>query len=141
MAGKNYYGYVYLLIEREFINANQPVYKIGRTGHKCPLTRLKGYPKQSQFICFYSVNNYKRIEQNIKKELKYRKEIIHRKDIGEEYFQGDTNIFMPIFNQYCVSQINNYAKIPIQPKQIINEYDDKQHNVKMNQISLDIINE
>jgi hypothetical protein len=116
MSEKNHCGYVYLLIEREFINANQPIYKIGRTGQNSPLNRLKGYPKQSQFILFYSVNNYKNIEQNIKKELKHRNEIIHKNDIGEEYFQGDINIFVSIFNQYCISQINGFTNQPIQSK-------------------------
>ena len=39
-------GHIYLIQEREFMNANQNVYKIGRT--KDINQRVKGYPKDSR---------------------------------------------------------------------------------------------
>jgi hypothetical protein len=78
--------YIYLIKLREFINANQEVYKVGRTKQENQ-TRLKQYPKGSvlyfQMICF-DCNNIE------KKVLNLFKEIFNpRKDIGSEYFEGD----------------------------------------------------
>ena len=85
--------YIYLLQEREFINANQEVYKVGRTKQENE-TRFKQYPKGSvlyfQMIC----NNCNTIE---KKVLGLFKEIfIHRKEFGSEYFEGDYNEMISI---------------------------------------------
>jgi len=38
--------YVYLLREREFIDLDEPIYKLGKTIQQ-PNTRLAGYPKGS----------------------------------------------------------------------------------------------
>ena len=135
MSRENSCGYVYLLIEREFINANQQVYKIGRTGQNCPWERFKNYPKQSQFIFFFSVNNYKKIKQNIKKKIKYTNLIIHRKDIGEEYFEGNINIFIEIFNQHCKNEINEFTNQSIKSKKVIDA-----ENIKKIRISLNVSN-
>jgi len=85
--------YIYLLKTREFINANQEVYKVGRTKQENQ-TRFKQYPKGSvlyfQMIC----NNCNTIE---KKVLSLFKEIfIPRKDIGSESFEGDYNEMISI---------------------------------------------
>ena len=130
MSGKDHCGYVYLLIEREFINANQPIYKIGRTGQNPPWHRLNGYPKGSQFIFFLSVNNHKKIEQNIKKELKNTHSIQHRKNIGQEYFEGHIDQFLPIFNRHCSTQINEFTN---QPKKLINT-----DSIKTTQMSVNV---
>jgi hypothetical protein len=85
--------YIYLLKEREFINANQELYKVGRTKQKNQ-TRFKQYPKGSvlyfQMICF-DCNNIEKKVLNLFKEI-----FNHRKDIGSEYFEGDYNEMISI---------------------------------------------
>ena len=77
--------YVYLLQEREFRNANQNIYKIGKT--KTPnLCRFKKYPKDSKLILHAECPNCDEAEKNIIKlfDEKYK----NRKDIGREYYEG-----------------------------------------------------
>lgn len=94
---------IYLLQTREFIQLNQPVYKMGRTDQ--PLEkRLKGYPKGSKVlysdVCCHTVNTETII-------LRYfRTEFIHRKDIGKEYFEGDPNKMIEIIRYFCKNYID-----------------------------------
>jgi hypothetical protein len=87
--------YIYLLKEREFINANQEVYKVGRTKQENQ-TRFKQYPKGSvlyfQMIC----NNCNTIEKKVLGLFKEKEIFNHRKDIGSEYFEGDYNEMISI---------------------------------------------
>ena len=79
-------NYVYILIEREFIKTNENIYKIGKT--KQPnLSRFSQYPNGSMLL-------YQSICENCDiTELKiinlFKKKYIHRKDIGNEYFEGN----------------------------------------------------
>jgi len=101
---------IYLLRTREFIQLNQPVYKMGRTDQ--PLEkRMKGYPKGSQLlysdICCHTVNTETII-------LRYFKtQFIHRKDIGKEYFEGDPNKMIEIISHFCKNYID-FSNINIQ---------------------------
>lgn len=76
--------YVYLLIEREFIHKNEPVYKIGQT--KNLKTRIRAYPKNSKLVLSFIVNNCKVVERSIMKVFKEK--FKQRLDIGTEYFEG-----------------------------------------------------
>ena len=42
-------NYIYLLQEREFINSNQNIYKIGKTKQEHN-NRLRGYPKGTELL-------------------------------------------------------------------------------------------
>lgn len=80
--------YIYLLQEREFIKTKEQIYKIGMT-RKENHERFNQYPKGSvllfQMICI----NSKSIESLIIKIFK--EQFKQRKDIGNEYFEGDFN--------------------------------------------------
>jgi hypothetical protein len=80
-------NYIYLLQEREFIKTNESIYKIGRTKQEHN-KRLNQYPKGSillvQIICSNCVIMEKKIITFFKEKYK------HRKDIGNEYFEGNS---------------------------------------------------
>ena len=80
--------YIYLLQEREFIKTGEDIYKVGKTTQENS-KRFYQYPKGSklliQNICF----NCNTIENIIIKEFKSKYK--QRRDIGNEYFQGDCN--------------------------------------------------
>jgi len=79
-------NYIYLLKEREFINSGEEVYKIGKTtqeNDKC----FKNYPKNS-ILLFQSIcSDCCSIEKIIKD--KFCVEFKQRKDIGNQYFEGN----------------------------------------------------
>lgn len=77
---------VYLMIEREFIESNQNVYKIGRTRFPS-LKRFNAYPKKSKLLLHIYVDDSLSVETTIKNRFK---ELFKwRPDIGYEYFEGD----------------------------------------------------
>ena len=91
------HGSIYLLREREFVNTNTPVYKIGMTQQE-PNKRLNKYPKNSELVIVMGVpiNKTVQIEKHLIREFK--KEFNHRHDIGAEYFEGDVqNMMRKIF--------------------------------------------
>jgi len=87
--------YVYVVQEREFIALGMPIYKIGYTTKK-PLIRLSRYPKGSECIFITPVSNGMTAEQQIFKEFEKHEELIQRKDIGTEYYEGDLNKMISI---------------------------------------------
>ena len=108
--------YIYLIRTREFIQLNQPVYKIGRT--KQPnFNRLKQYPKGSEVIDWLSCFNCIITEKILIKEFKQH--FKHRPDLGNEYFEGNvidmsnllTNIRKNSFNNVIIDNGGNKYKI------------------------------
>ena len=110
-------NYIYLLQEKEFIKSN--IYKIEIT------QETTQYPKNSIILFQIDYNNISE-EQIIKQIIKqFIENFIHRKDIGDEYFEGDSkkminiiyltiknerslcNKICEIFNQY--KNINSYG--------------------------------
>jgi hypothetical protein len=87
-------GYIYLIIEREFIKTDENIYKIGKTSQK-DFKRFNQYPNGSCLLYFQEVDEYNKVEKYIIEELKNKHKLI--KDIGREYFQGDLiNILLDI---------------------------------------------
>ena len=82
-------SYIYLLIEREFINSNQSVYKVGKTNQP-NYNRFKTYPNDSKILLHISVENCSEFEESILSI--FRRTFIPRVDIGSEYFEGDVNL-------------------------------------------------
>ena len=78
--------YIYLLQEREFVRLNENVYKLGMTKQE-NLTRFKQYPKGSWLIMQIICNDCTILEREVIKLFTER--FILRKDIGNEYFEGD----------------------------------------------------
>jgi T5orf172 domain len=78
--------YVYLFQTREFFNAKQPIYKIGKT--KQPnFTRFSEYPRGSVMLFQSSCYNCHKLEQKIIKLFTTKYEL--KRSIGTEYFEGD----------------------------------------------------
>jgi hypothetical protein len=101
---KNINNQFYLLREREFIKLNEQVYKIGRTNQQF-LTRMNGYPKGSQVVFMSLVSNCYTLEETIKKI--FTQKFIKRKDIGNEYFEGDVNEMLKIIREQINLQMYN----------------------------------
>ena len=80
------YEYIYLIREREFIKSLEEIYKIGRTC-QADFKRFDAYPKNSHLLLFIDVPDCKCIEKILIK--KFKGQFKHRKDIGNEYFEGD----------------------------------------------------
>ena len=95
---------VYLLIEREFLKSDCPIYKIGRSSQEND-TRIKQYPKGSKLSCLINVEDSKFMEKEIFSLFKHK--YIQRKDIGSEYFEGKMedmrrDIFDMVMEYDCV---------------------------------------
>ena len=78
--------YIYLLQEREFMNTKQNIYKMGKTKQE-NLKRFKQYPKGSKLLLQQICEDCDMLETQLIRDFKNK--YIHRKDIGNEYFEGD----------------------------------------------------
>ena len=107
----------YLLRTREFKNLNDNIYKIGRSINLNK--RIKNYPNNSELILKLNTKNEVETEKII--ITIFKKTFIQRKDIGNEYFEGNIedikNKFQNIiifcnmsneFNINCNDIIENY---------------------------------
>ncbi len=96
-------NYIYLLQEREFIKTNENIFKIGMT-QKENHTRFNQYPKGSILLFQIICQNCIFVERKIKEE--YKNKFIHRKDIGNEYFEGNVeemiNLMYNTRNKYNI---------------------------------------
>lgn len=86
-------NYIYLLQEREFTKTTENIYKVGRT-KKENHQRFNQYPKGSILLFQMICNNCENIEGQIIKIFKEK--FNQRKDIGNEYFEGDYRIMIDI---------------------------------------------
>ena len=111
---------VYIVHTREFINAGQNVYKIGRTS-QLHTKRADSYPKGSIIKMQISVIDSRAVETRIIAEFKDQFHI--RRDLGAEYFEGnfhDMRILMLKIICLCenvdrdesISSINADANVP-----------------------------
>lgn len=85
-------GYIYLVWQREFVNRNEPVYKVGRTGNI--ITRMLQYPKGSEVVLAVCTCDMFASELKVRTELSDY--FINRTDIGREYYEGDVNRMLNI---------------------------------------------
>lgn len=102
-------NYIYLLQEREFIKTNEYIYKVGRTKQENH-QRFNQYPKGSILLFQMICNNYENIEKYIIKQFKEKFNL--RKDIGNEYFEGDYKsmidiIYSTVKNEICYLEACN----------------------------------
>lgn len=102
--------FVYILHEREFINASKNVYKIGRT--KQVLTRINQYPKGSHLIFCMPVNDNILVES--KMITMFKKSFTQKLEFGNEYFEGDVKEMVistiKIAHQYNMLHSNRTIK-------------------------------
>ena len=92
-------NYVYLLQEREFIKTNEKIYKIGMTT-KPNHTRFNQYPKGSTLLFQIICNDCLSIEKQILSNFKST--FILRKDIGNEYFEGNFTEMISIISAIVI---------------------------------------
>ena len=93
-------GYIYLLIEREFIKTHEPIYKIGET-ERDPNKRFIAYPKDSIVLFCIMVNRCLKTEKNLIKEFKLQ--FKQRLDIGLEYFEGSSTKMINTIIDYIIN--------------------------------------
>ena len=98
--------YIYILREREFVNSNQNVYKIGRTQDW--IKRYRQYPKQTEVLFVIKTIESQRKENDIVNLLK--KLTTQRIDIGREYFESDINIIVDKVYSICQESNHNVNK-------------------------------
>ena len=101
--------YVYLIQEREFIKTSENIYKIGKSKQENN-KRINQYPKQSKLILQILCDNCDELEKEL--IISFKNKYNHRKDIGNEYFEGDfediiKNIF---YTRNNIDDIINYEK-------------------------------
>jgi len=110
--------YIYLLQEREFVNSREKIYKIGRTTKENHI-RFNQYPKGSILLFQIICNNCKNIEKHIIKLLK--ENFKHRRDIGNEYFEGEYKNMIDIIYLTIKDELNINIEIINENEEIINE--------------------
>jgi len=101
-------NYIYLLIEREFINAKLNIYKVGRT-RQVNHNRLKQYPKSSMLLTQKVCIDRHKMERLIIAEFK--KKFIQRKDVGREYFEGNYHEMIIIIEKIINNERDEYNKL------------------------------
>lgn len=101
-------NYIYLLQEREFITTEQNIYKLGKTKQE-NLQRFKQYPKGSKLLLQQVCDVCDILETELIRDFKNK--YTHRKDIGNEYFEGDyNNMIKDIHNKITNNVIHNEDK-------------------------------
>lgn len=119
----NFQGeYVYVIQEREFVNSGEPVYKIGRS--QCILKRMAQYPNESQVHMVVKVADAMLAEKYLIGQLKNYHDIVHRKNIGTEYFQGDLRTIMNtvlhvanmIHGKYKDPEVKPKVEVKVEPE-------------------------
>ena len=78
--------YIYLIQLREFIKLKEPIFKVGRTT-QYNFKRFYQYPKGSTILFQMICEDSNKTEQEI--IINFKKKYILRKDIGNEYFEGN----------------------------------------------------
>jgi hypothetical protein len=99
---KNTNGYIYIIHEREFIESNTNIYKIGRTYNT--EKRIKQYSKYSTFCYFRQTNNMFDDESTLIKMFKDK--FIHQNNIGNEYFKGDIILMIKTIDIFLNDKFN-----------------------------------
>ena len=108
--------YLYVIHTREYINLNQPVYKVGRTNQ--PLStdgitkRMEQYPKESIQKAMFHVENSVKAEFHTLAQLNLCKDLKQRDDIGFEYFEGPIKTILSII----LDTVDSFTN-PIVPEQ------------------------
>jgi hypothetical protein len=97
--------YIYIIREREFRRFGEPVWKPGMTTHESIKTRFGQYPKGSELIFAARVSDALAAEKDLMQLLAAHRDLIHRKDIGREYFQGELSVVYNIASMVCARYI------------------------------------
>jgi len=118
--------YIYLLQEREFIKTKEHVYKVGMT-KKENHERFNQYPKGSVLLFQIICNNCKNMEKLVLK--KFKETFKQRKDIGNEYFEGEYKSMIDII----------YSTIKDENEIGIGDDDDDENLVEKEDVEEDLV--
>uniref|UniRef100_A0A6C0IBJ9 C2H2-type domain-containing protein n=1 Tax=viral metagenome TaxID=1070528 RepID=A0A6C0IBJ9_9ZZZZ len=100
--------YIYCILEREFTNSSENIYKIGKT-KQSNIDRFKQYSKGSILLFHMISTDCSADEKQIIKL--FIQKYIQRTEIGREYFSGDiNNIIRDIFDIVSKYNKNNTTK-------------------------------
>lgn len=94
---------VYIMHTRECLNANLPIYKIGRSHNLGK--RIKQYPTGSNIICVMPCKTSIICEQLLIEIFKTK--FIHKKNYGNEYFEGDYEVMVQTIIDTLFTYKNN----------------------------------
>jgi len=94
-------NYIYLLQEREFLKTNETIYKIGKTT-QMNYDRFKQYPNGSVLLYQTICDNCHTLEKELLSIFKNK--FKHRKDIGNEYFEGNYKDMIDIISNKSLSK-------------------------------------
>jgi hypothetical protein len=124
--------YIYLLQTREFVRTCENVFKIGKTTQEND-KRFKSYPKGSILIFQSICKNCDKTEKEIIKQFKNK--FIHRKDFGNEYFEGNLDEMIFAFCQITIENSKDMKNL----RDITNEshINNSAKNVKKNDNTID----
>jgi hypothetical protein len=137
--------YIYLLQEREFIKTKEHVYKVGMT-KKENHERFNQYPKGSVLLFQIICNNCKNMEKLVLK--KFKETFKQRKDIGNEYFEGEYKVMIDIIYLTIKDELNIYEEIINDEEETINteeeqeqeeEDDDEKDEEQENKIKFNLL--
>jgi hypothetical protein len=96
------YSYIYIM-EGMDMNVMRRFYKIGET-QRHPIHRIKEHGLYNRLILMESVNDSIRVETEVLKILRRSDGIIHRRDLGKEYFEcKDDKTIRDIVRRYLSS--------------------------------------
>jgi hypothetical protein len=123
--------YIYLLQEREFIKTKETIYKIGKTKQNNN-DRLKQYPKGStlllQIVCCNCDNSEKNLIKIFKNKYK------HCKQIGNEYFDGDSDDMIKTICNNIINDINVKLQSTVND---ISSFNVETNNIEINNSDID----
>lgn len=97
-------NYIYLLREREFIKTGEPIFKVGMTTKENHV-RFNQYPKGSILLFQIICKSCKNMETHILTE--FRTKFKSRKDIGNEYFEGEYKTMMDIIYLIVKNEVDD----------------------------------
>lgn len=89
-------GFIYVLIEREFVRSGENVVKVGRTRNM--MKRLNQYPKGSKLLFCMYCDTLVSTETELLRLLDTA--FVRRSDMGRERFQGDINAIVSFVNSF-----------------------------------------
>ena len=127
-------GYIYLLVEREFIKTNENIYKIGKTKQEFG-KMFNQYPNGSILFLHLNVKNVDAFEKTLI-EL-FCLEFKRRLDIGNEYFEGDVDKMKKLIYDCDINNMINKiseTNIIIKEKEEINKVETL--NLKLEKLNL-----
>lgn len=89
-------GYIYVLMEREFVRSGENVVKVGRARNM--MKRLNQYPKGSKLLFCMYCDTLVATETELLRLLDTA--FVRRSDLGRERFEGDINALVSFVNSF-----------------------------------------